>query len=164
MLVWQSLVFGVVEGITEFLPISSTGHLILTARLLGLAQSEFLKSFEIAIQSGAILGVIVLYGKTLVTDFNLAKRIGAAFIPTVLIGALFYKFIKGYLLGSEGVVLSALFLGGGVIIFLERYYKKRPSRCVSSKEITYKQAVLIGIFQSRVSPVICREDKHGILP
>jgi len=147
MFVWQALVLGVVEGITEFLPISSTGHLILSARLLGLAQSEFLKSFQIAIQSGAILGVIVLYGKILVSDLKLMRRVALAFLPTAVIGAIFYKFIKGFLLGSEGVVLGALFLGGLAIILLERFYHKRQASTPPVTEITYKHAFLIGLFQ-----------------
>jgi undecaprenyl-diphosphatase len=148
MVLWQALIFGVVEGITEFLPISSTGHLILTARLMGLAQTTFLKSFEIAIQSGAILAVVVLYGKTVVLDREIIKRIIAAFVPTVIAGLLFYKIIKGLLLNSTQVVLGALFVGGALIVLLERYYQTRVHQDSPAKAITYQQAVLVGLFQS----------------
>src|SRR3989338_6546140 len=100
----QVLIFGVVEGITEFLPVSSTGHLILTAHLLSFKQTEFLKSFEIAIQLGAILAVVVLYRKTLVKGGKIWKRIFVAFLPTACIGLLFYKLIKKFLLGNNAVV------------------------------------------------------------
>ena len=80
------ILLAIVEGITEFLPVSSTGHLILTSRLLGLSQTEFLKRFEISIQLGAILSVVVLYGKLLATDVRTLKRIAVAFMPTAVIG------------------------------------------------------------------------------
>lgn len=101
----QTLILGIVEGITEFLPISSTGHLILTARLLGLSQTEFLKTFEIVIQFGAILSVIVLYWKSLLVNFEILKRVVVAFFPTAVLGILFYKIIKHYLMASNQVVL-----------------------------------------------------------
>src|SRR5215470_9252077 len=97
MTLLQSLILGVVEGITEFLPISSTGHLILTSRLLGLPQTEFQKSFEIAIQLGAILSVIVLYWRKFL-DPAVLFRVMVAFVPTGLIGFALYKVVKTYLL------------------------------------------------------------------
>jgi undecaprenyl-diphosphatase len=142
------LVLGCVEGITEFLPISSTGHLILTSRILGLSQTDFVKSFEISIQLGAILSVIVLYGRSLMLDLNTIKRVIAAFIPTACIGLLFYKVIKGFLLGSDKVVLWSLLIGGIFIIVFEMLYKKRKGHIEDIKSISYKQAVLIGFFQS----------------
>lgn len=139
---------GIVEGITEFLPISSTGHLILTSRLLNIAQSEFLSSFEIAIQLGAILAVVLLYGKTLVLDLKVLKRVAAAFVPTAVIGSLLYGFIKQVLLGSESVVLWSLLVGGIILIVFEMFYKEKQGTVDSIKNLSYKQAVLIGIFQS----------------
>src|SRR4051794_5989694 len=99
----HALIFGIVEGITEFLPISSTGHLILMGRLLGLDQTDFLKSFEIAIQLGAILAVVALYWKTLFQNFEVLKRVIAAFLPTAVIGFVLYKVIKKFLIGNEHV-------------------------------------------------------------
>lgn len=143
-----AVILGIVEGITEFLPISSTGHLILAASLLRISQSEFLKSFEIAIQFGAILSVVVLYWKSLIFDRQKLCRVLAAFIPTAIIGLLLYKVIKGYLLGNRGIVLWALCIGGILIIALEYFHSKRSSDAKDTTAITYTQAVLIGLFQS----------------
>ena len=119
----MALILSLIEGITEFLPISSTGHLILASQLLGVQQTEFVKNFAIAIQSGAILAVIVLYFRRLLKDFRLWILVGLAFIPTGLIGLVFYQLIKNYLLGNSQVVLVSLFLGGIVIIILEKIYQ-----------------------------------------
>lgn len=142
------VILGIVEGITEFLPISSTGHLILTSSLLQIAQSEFLKSFEIAIQLGAILSVVVLYWKSLIFNREKLGRVLVAFVPTVIVGLLFYKIVKGYLLGNRDIVLWALFIGGILIIVLEHFYSKGNGRRQKTTAITYRQAVLIGLFQS----------------
>ena len=102
---FHALILGVVEGVTEFLPISSTGHLIIASKLLGMAQTDFLKTFEIAIQLGAILSVVVLYWRSLLVDVEIIKRVAAAFIPTAVLGLMFYKFVKNVLLGNTHVVL-----------------------------------------------------------
>ena len=108
MNIFHGVILGIVEGVTEFLPISSTGHLILIASKLGLEQTEFLKSFEIAIQLGAILSVIVLYWKTLVRGLDIWKRVLVAFLPTACIGLVFYKIAKRFLLSNNAVVLWSL--------------------------------------------------------
>ena len=84
----ETIILGIVEGFTEFLPVSSTGHLILSSHLLKLEQSDFLKSFEIAIQLGAILSVVVLYFKRFLLDMEVVKRIAVAFLPTAVVGFL----------------------------------------------------------------------------
>lgn len=144
----HAVVFGIVEGITEFLPISSTGHLILTARALGLAQTGFLKSFEIAIQLGAILAVLTLYWKRFLVDREVLKRVLAAFFPTALVGFIFYSFVKKFLLGNTAVVLWSLMIGGVFLIVFERRYKEKESTAGELSDMSYGQAVLIGIFQS----------------
>ena len=108
---FDALIFGVVEGITEFLPISSTGHLILTAKIMGFSQTNFLKSFEIAIQLGAILSVVVLYWKKFLVDCEVLKRVLAAFVPTAVLGFFLYKIVKKIFLNSPQVVFWSLFLG-----------------------------------------------------
>ena len=148
MNVAQAIIFGIVEGITEFLPVSSTGHLMLTARYLGVAQTEFVKSFEIAIQSGAILAVAVLYWNTLIKGANIYKKLLAAFLPTAVIGALLYKVIKRFLLNSTSVVLWALFLGGIALIIFEYFHREKENAAGALSEISYPQALLIGLFQS----------------
>lgn len=143
-----SVILGIVEGFSEFLPISSTGHLILTGRLLGLEESEFVKSFEIAIQLGAILSVVVLYWRTLLVDREVIKRVAVSFLPTGIIGFVLYKLIKTVLLGSSTVVLWSLLIGGIVIIFFERFHKEKEGATGELAEMTYRQAFLIGVFQS----------------
>jgi undecaprenyl-diphosphatase len=144
----QAVIFGIVEGISEFLPISSTGHLMLTARYLGISQTEFVKSFEIAIQLGAILAVAVLYWKTLIRGGDIYLKLLAAFLPTAVIGGILYKMVKGFLLDSSTVVLWALFLGGIALIIFEWLHKEKESAAAELSQISYPQAVLIGCFQS----------------
>lgn len=144
----HAIIFGVVEGITEFLPISSTGHLILTAKLLGLTQDKFLTSFEIAIQLGAILSVIVLYRKSLLRNWNVLSRVIAAFIPTAVLGLLLYKIVKKVLIHGESVVVWSLFLGGIFLILFEWRYKEKENSVEDISQMTFRQAMLIGAFQS----------------
>lgn len=143
----SSFILGVIEGITEFLPISSTGHLILASKLLHLEQNSFLKSFEIIIQLGAILSVVVIYWKSFL-KISILKKLFVAFLPTGIIGLALYKFIKTYLIGSETVVLWALALGGIVLIVFELMHKEREDAAASIDEITYKQSFFIGLFQA----------------
>jgi len=147
--IFQAIILGVVEGITEFLPISSTGHLILANKLLAISQTDFIKSFEIAIQAGAILAVVVLYWK-LFLSWPVLKRIITAFVPTGILGFIFYKIVKTYLLGSEKTVLWALLIGGLFLILFELFYKKKSQEGLiqASGGIPYKKCFLIGCFQS----------------
>lgn len=151
---YHAVIFGIVEGVTEFLPISSTGHLILVSKLLKIEQTEFVKTFEIAIQSGAIVAVLLLYGKSLVTNFNLLKKVFVAFIPTAIVGLAFYKIIKLYFIGNLYITLSSLFIGGIVLIWFELYLRKRikqPSRNsahVEYNNLSYANAFIIGLVQS----------------
>jgi len=144
----QVLIFRIVEGITEFLPISSTGHLMLTTRVLGLSQTEFLKTFEIVIQFGAILSVIVLYWKTLLVNFEVLKRVILAFLPTAAMGLLFYKIIKRFLMGSNQVVLWSMFIGGISLIVFELLHKEKDDALDDIGTIPYRTSLLIGLFQS----------------
>lgn len=141
-------ILAIVEGITEFLPVSSTGHLILTSRLLCIPQTEFLKSFEISIQLGAILSVVVLYWRMIITDFKTLKKIAVAFIPTGIIGLLLYKLVKTFLLGNSSVVLWSLFLGGIFIIVFELFHREKDNSAGEMGSVSYRQAFLIGVFQS----------------
>lgn len=162
MTFFNSIILGVVEGFTEFLPISSTGHLILTSHLLKLEQDGFLKSFEMAIQLGAILSVMVLYLKRFLLNLEVIKRIAVAFLPTAVVGFLLYGFIKDVLLGSVATVLWSLFLGGVALIAFEFWYKKkrqapdklttseaqRTSDVVAVPSLSYSHCFFIGLFQA----------------
>ena len=147
MTIWDSIILGIVEGLTEFLPVSSTGHLILASDLLGIPSTEFLKSFEIAIQLGAILAVVVLYWKSFL-ELPVLKRIAAAFIPTGIIGLLLYPFAKAYLLENTLLVLWALLLGGIALIIFELLHKEPEGAVQHVKDITYTQSFIIGIAQA----------------
>ena len=145
---FEAVVFGVVEGITEFLPISSTGHLILTAHLLKLPESDFLKTFQIAIQFGAILAVVVLYGRSLILNRKILSRVAVAFLPAAGLGFIFYKVIKNVLLENESVVLWSLFLGGIFLVCFELFYSKKEALGGELEDISFGQSFIIGIFQA----------------
>lgn len=146
--IFSAIILGVVEGITEFLPISSTGHLNLTRVLLHLPNSAFFVTFEIFIQLGAILAVVMLYWKTIRTDLEAWKRVFAAFIPTAIVGFILGKFIKQYLTSNEYVTVIALFVGGILLIVLELIYKEKAHHTDEIGKISYKTAMLIGLCQS----------------
>ena len=139
---------GIVEGITEFLPVSSTGHLMLTARALGLSQTEFLKTFEIVIQFGAILSIVALYWRSLLVNVEVMKRIVVAFLPTAVLGLIFYKIIKHYLMASTQVVLFSLLIGGICLIVFELIHREKDDAVDDIGSVSYRTAVLIGLFQS----------------
>jgi undecaprenyl-diphosphatase len=141
----QAILLGIIEGITEFLPVSSTAHLILSADAMRLTGSEFLKSFEIIIQLGAILAVVVLYWRRF---FNreILQKLAVAFIPTGIIGLTVYKMVKA-MLGSVTVVLITLILGGIVLILFERF-KDDAEDDPNFREITYRRALLVGLCQA----------------
>ncbi len=143
----DSIILGVLEGLTEFLPISSTGHLILASKLLGLETTPFLTSFHIAIQLGAIAAVVLLYWKSFL-DVRFLTKLFVAFVPTGLVGFLVYPYVKGFLLGNSMVVVVSLFVGGVILILFELFHKEKPESLEGSKQITYRQALMVGCFQS----------------
>lgn len=147
LLILHSFILGIVEGITEFLPISSTGHLILASTLLGIPHTEFQKSFDIIIQLGAIGAVVAVYWRSLLRLETL-KKIAVAFIPTAVIGLALYRVVKTYLLGNEVVVLWALLLGGVLLIAFEYWHTEKEEAGGSIESMSYKQALSIGLFQS----------------
>jgi undecaprenyl-diphosphatase len=142
----QSIIISVVEGLTEFLPVSSTGHMIITEKLLKIDETDFIKAFTVAIQFGAILAVVVLYHKKF---FNFKKwqfyiKLIAAVIPALVFGFLFSKKIDA-LLESSLVVAITLLVGGIVLLFIDKAFK---NPVVDSEEkISYPKAVMIGLWQ-----------------
>ena len=150
--IFNIIILSIIEGITEFLPISSTGHLILTSNLLNIPQTEFLKTFEIVIQSGAVLAVINLYWRKLINDKGLILKAITGLLPTLVVGLLLYSFIKDFLFESIQTISIALIMGGFVIIFLEYTLKgreKNKNNLVDDlSKVTYKQAFFTGLTQS----------------
>lgn len=142
----DAIILGIVEGLTEFLPISSTGHLVLTSYLLGLPETDFLKSFEVVIQLGAILAVVTLYWRKLLFDRRLMQRIAVALLPALGVGFLFYATIRSFL-ESQLTVVIALFVGGVVLILFE-HYRKEPANPTMVETLSYRQAFLIGLGQA----------------
>ncbi len=157
MEVIHAFILGIVEGLTEFLPVSSTGHLILASHLFNVTQSEFTKSFEIIIQLGAILAIVVMYWKTLIFKRNCWQKLFLAFLPTAIIGFTLYPFIKEALLSNPTVPLVSLFVGGIALIVIEKIHKEKDSHASDLSHISNRQAILIGLFQSiSVVPGISR--------
>lgn len=146
--IFHTIILGIIEGITEFLPVSSTGHLAILAEWLGVQNDNFLSSFNIAIQLGAILAAVALYAKRIFTNTKLWSRLAIAFIPTVLAGVTLYKFIKP-LIDNAWVAVCAIFLGGIIMIIVEKYLQKyQPAQVVDSDEVpTLKQSFYIGLYQ-----------------
>ncbi len=147
MNIFQAAVLGVVEGVTEYLPISSTFHLIWAGKLLGLGQTEFQKLFEIVIQSGAILSILVLYLQTFYQDQKLVKKIAVSFIPTAAVGFLLYKVIKNVFLTSFSLQLAVFALVGVLFIVFEKA-RSGKSLTRDNNAITYKEALFVGLIQS----------------
>jgi len=149
MEIWQAFILGIVEGLTEFLPISSTFHLIFAGQLLKIENSDFLKVFEVFIQSGAILAVLWLYGKELWTDRALVKKIILSFIPTAIIGFLLHSIIKNFFFETNWLMLTAFILIGVIFIIYEWHIKQNKIKM--TKEITdlsWSQSILIGLGQA----------------
>jgi undecaprenyl-diphosphatase len=148
MSIIEAIIIGFVEGLTEFLPISSTGHMIITEKLLGLPpeQNEFTKSFIVAIQLGAILAVVVLYWKKFFDfsrwQFYLKLLIGI--IPAMFFGLLFEKEIDS-LLESTTTVIITMFLGGIVLLFIDNYFKNPTIE--TEEKISYQRSFMIGLWQ-----------------
>jgi undecaprenyl-diphosphatase len=136
--------------LTEFLPISSTAHIDIARTILSIPASDFIKSFEIIIQLGAILAVVVLYAKKVLSSWKYIKNIIIAFIPTGIIGFILYKLIKSYLIGNIWVEAIALLAGGIIIIIFENYQSKRDQTKdeINIENLTIKQLITLGVAQA----------------
>lgn len=145
MTLLQAIVLGAVEGLTEFLPVSSTGHVVLTSALFGINEDHFVKQFTIIIQFGAILSVLVAYWPRLMKSFDLYKKVLVAFLPAAVLGLLVKNKIDA-LLGDVEVVAWSLVIGGIVLILVDRLFDYRQCR-YDIEDISPKQATLIGFTQ-----------------
>ena len=142
MNVIQAIILAIIEGITEYLPVSSTGHMIIASSFMGIDEDAFTKLFEVNIQFGAILSVIVLYWRRFIQSFEFYFKLLAAFLPAAVIGFLLNDYID-MLLESVVVVAIMLVLGGIVLIFIDRVFENKPT----IDTISYPTAVKIGFFQ-----------------
>jgi undecaprenyl-diphosphatase len=145
MNILQAIILAIVEGITEFLPVSSTGHMIIASAVMGITQSPFTKVYIVSIQLGAILSVVVFYFKRFFKDFDFYIKLFCAFIPAVVLGLLLKKKIE-LLLENVWVVAIMLLLGGIILIFIDKWFAKTEE--FPENEISYKKSFIIGIFQT----------------
>ncbi len=141
----QAVILAIIEGLTEFLPVSSTGHMIIASSFMGIAHDDFTKLFTIVIQLGAILSVLVLYFKRFFQTFDFYFKIVIAFIPAVILGLILSDFIDE-LLENPITVAVSLVLGGVILLKVDHWFKKKEE-VQTQEEIGYRQAFKIGLFQ-----------------
>ncbi|AHB40777.1 TPA: undecaprenyl-diphosphate phosphatase [candidate division WWE3 bacterium] len=147
MNIFSAILLGLIEGVTEFLPISSTGHMILVSDILKLPNTDFLKSFEIAIQVGAIFAIIVMYTPRFLKNIRVYQLLLFAFLPATIIGFLFYDFIKTYLF-NPAIVSATLITGGVFLVYFDRKIKNHSEKIEKLEEISSKDAFIIGLSQT----------------
>ena len=146
MPVIDSIILGIVEGFTEFLPISSTGHMIAVGEFLGIEQTNVNKAFEVIIQFAAILAVILTYpSKFTFKHIDLWTKVIIAFLPIAALGFIFSKQVKAMF--SIEIVAWMFIIGGIVFLIVERFYKENETHTLNVEDVTYKQAIWIGIAQ-----------------
>jgi undecaprenyl-diphosphatase len=149
MNIFNAIFLGIIEGLTEFLPISSTAHLILASKILNISQNDFIKFFEIFIQSGAILSIVFLYFKYILKNKKLILPILVSFLMTSLIALPFYKVIKNIFFEDIFLIIFSLIFIGLLMIIIENLIEKNKIKIFKNLEnLTLKEAILIGIFQS----------------
>jgi undecaprenyl-diphosphatase len=142
MTFFQAIIIAIVEGITEFLPISSTGHMIITEAILGMNIDEFTKAFTVNIQFGAILSVVVLYWKRFLQSWTFYQKLFIAFLPAAVIGFLAGNFIDS-LLGNVMVVAIMMLVGGILLLFVDKWFNKKSE----NQEVSNLKAIKIGFWQ-----------------
>lgn len=163
MSILELIVLSIVQGVTEFLPISSTGHLYIFSNILKIENSLRLSTFIISIQIGAIIAGFLFLIKTIKITKDLIKKVFCAFLPTVILGFIFYDFVKNFLQGNLFIIAIALIVGGILILLVD---KNAPSRSISSgprvssgdaeeilrdsavKQLSYKDAFILGVVQA----------------
>ena len=141
----EAILLAIIEGITEFLPISSTGHMIIGSSLMGIASDPFVKMFTVCIQFGAILSVVVIYFKHFFKSLDFYVKLFAAFIPTAILGLLLKKHIDA-LLENVAVVGVSLLAGGIVLLFIDKMFERNERE--GRREVDIKRGFIIGLFQA----------------
>ncbi|MBL7543005.1 MAG: undecaprenyl-diphosphatase UppP [Bdellovibrionaceae bacterium] len=146
MTFWEIFFYSLIEGLTEFLPVSSTGHLIIFSHYLAKENEAFTKSFEVIIQFGAIFSVIVVYWKTFFSSLQFYKNLFVAFLPAAVIGFLMRDLVTEWL-GSIAIVAWALIIGGIVLILSDFYFKSSATEGKGLEKLNYKESLYLGLFQ-----------------
>ena len=144
MSLFEAIILAIIEGLTEFLPVSSTGHMIIASSLMGIQSNDFVKLFTVAIQLGTILSVVVLYFKRFFRSIDFYLKLFTAFIPAVIFGLLFSDLIDS-LLESPLTVGISLFIGGIILLFVDKWFKNADLD--DADKISYPTAFKIGLFQ-----------------
>ncbi len=142
MSLFDAIILAIVEGITEFLPISSTGHMIIAGQLLGIESNDFVKAFEVIIQFGAILSVLVLYWRRFLQSVNFYVKLAIAVIPALVFGFLLNDYID-QLLENVVVVAVTLLLGGVLMLFVDKWFNKPDE----DQTVTIRKGFLVGLAQ-----------------
>lgn len=145
MNLWEAIILAIIEGLTEFLPISSTGHMIIGSSLMGIQADDFVKNYTVIIQFGAILSVVVLYAKKFLKDFKFYLKLLVGFIPAGIAGLLLNDYIDALLEKVEVVGLN-LFIGGIFLLFVDRIFKKNEEGDTKN-EAGFLDSFFIGCFQ-----------------
>ena len=146
MNIYDVIILAIIEGITEFLPVSSTAHLVLASQMLHLKQTSFLRTFEIVIQIAPVLSIFFIYKERLIASINIWIKLIAAFIPTGIAGLFLHEYLEE--LFSSSSTLIWMVLTGFAFLAIERYLGKNETKRIEMEEITVKQAISIGIFQA----------------
>ena len=141
---FETLVLAIIEGLTEFLPVSSTGHIIIFTSILGIKSTPFIKLFTVAIQLGTILSVVVLYFKRFFKSWDFYFKLLVAFLPAVVLGLLFNDMIDD-MLGDPMIVAISLVLGGIILLFVDKWFNNATTD--DSDDISYATALKIGFYQ-----------------
>lgn len=139
----QAIILAIVEGITEFLPVSSTGHMIIASSVMGIEANEFVKMFTVAIQFGAIISVLVLYWQRFFQRLDFYFKLVIAFLPAAIIGFLLNDYIDA-LLENVVVVAVSLLFGGVILLFIDRIFDQVNE---DENKISYRNALVVGLFQ-----------------
>lgn len=145
MSIFDAVILGIVEGITEFLPVSSTAHLVLGGQLLGLEQDSFSTAFEIIIQVAPIFSVMIIYYERLIQGWTLWFKLIVSFIPTGVVGLLFHKQIEAMFEANSTIAL--MIATGIAFLLIEFFYKEREHHVGDLDQVSMKQAIYIGLFQ-----------------
>lgn len=141
---FEAVVLAIVEGLTEYLPVSSTGHMIIASSVMGIQADEFVKLFTVAIQFGAILSVVVLYWKRFFQSIDFYFKLLVGFIPAAILGFLLNDYIDA-MLENVIVVATSLLIGGVILLFIDNWFKHKEAD--AEGELSYKKSFIIGCFQ-----------------